>query len=130
MSPALAGGFFITEAPAKPRGDDQEILTGYYRDENSNSKEKGRESKALPAEDLVNNLSGKRAWGMDELKARNNWRSKSKSKEVDGGEAGEMGRSCSTWLAYLRILVSYWKGSVKPQEDFILFFIFSWEDFK
>ena len=22
MSPALAGGFFITEAPAKPRGDD------------------------------------------------------------------------------------------------------------
>ena len=58
VSPELAGGFFITEVPGKPRGDGQEILLGYYRDEGSNSKEKDRESQAFQAEDLVNNLYG------------------------------------------------------------------------
>lgn len=52
---------------------------------------KGRESKELQAEGLAKNLKWERAWGMEELKTRNNWRSKSR-------EAGEMDRSCSTPL--------------------------------
>lgn len=50
---------------------------------------KGRESKELQAEGLAKNLKWERAWGMEELKTRNNWRSKSR-------EAGEMDRSINS----------------------------------